>query len=100
MVFGIDIEFLITDAVNRNGHAEETMTSFRMTATIHSHVDSDCRRDEGVGDESHLSRVPRLPVVIDVIQEDALGEPNTAIDLPPEGCLHVDEGELVYLIYP
>ena len=72
MVFGIDINFLITDAVNRNGHAGETMTSFRMSATIHSHVDSDCRRDEGVSDESHLSRVPRPPVVTDVIQEDAL----------------------------
>ena len=74
------------------------MTSFRVTATIHSHVDSVCRKDERVSDESHLSRVPRTQSVIEVNQEYAPHcEPNTGIDLRPAVCTRVDDGELVHI---
>ena len=89
---------LVTDADNGNGHAVETMTSFRVTATIHSHDDSGCRKDQGVSDKSHLSRVPRPPTVTDVTQNNSPHcEPNTAINLPPVVCSSVDEGEPVYI---
>ena len=102
------------------------MTSFSVTATIHSHADSVCRTGDRVSDESHLSRLPRTQVVPEVhneytphaepttgidlppavctrVDEDAnqedcpTGEPNTGIELPPEECTRLDEGELVYI---
>ena len=89
---------VVDGTVDRTGHAEENMTSFRVTATIHSHVDSVCRKDERVSDESHLSRVPRTQSVTEVNQEDCpTREPNTGIELPPVECTRVDEGELVHI---
>ena len=71
---------------------EENMTSFSVTATIHSHADSVCRTSDRVSDESHLSQLPRTQSVTEVNQEYAPHcEPNTGIDLRPAVCTRVDE---------